>query len=817
MRIATWILAVGYFCIFENVLGQERVVEALKAEQPVVVDGNLNEEVWKTGEWSTGFMLLGGEKKAQVQTFFKVAYDDRYLYLGAKMDEPNAKKLRIFEFQRDSPVYQDDALEFMIDPYGEHTDYYQFASNVAGIQLDEERSLSGLLHEFEWNANWIVATKLGAKDWTLEMAIPLAGLRLNERSLGNWGFNVMRDRHAEGVNEYSSYAPMMGSFDEPEHFAILKFPPGILKKYLWKVNGLSEYFLESNSKGEWILKGKVEVQNLGSGQCDFQLIFKQIDQKATQVIGTVDGKLCDGEHREYLFTLPIEKQVPLKLEVQVVDPKNPQNIFHTETRLLDLDYEPIGLSFIDPSYRNVIYSAQNLSEIKFSIRFTLVPEVLEESQLRIQLLSKSNEKIHYESVIPQIALDNIYTIPIKNLGPDNYLVKAELLDKKGEVTYSQEKMIKKLQPILYEWWIDINGKLRKNGEEVMPTGLFRISPEEFAKRKSDYLGIFQGRDNILNEVNAKVYLDQIQKMDAYAVMYPYPNSSFISSINGFGHSLLDMEEIEIRKYVQGLRRHPALMAWVLAFLPSSESVSVQRLKRIYEVVADVDPFHPCVIVISSNRSILDYSQIPDILMPFMRIPFLEGGGPSKPLNLVSRQFDLVNRYKKRGAVFWTCLQAYNQEMLTEVATRAPNFVECRNMLYQSVIKNAEGFFWYHFEQFKNFPAMEKITQFLAQELKLLQSAIIAPTPPNEQLTKTSTILSMSKKAEDDYYIFVVNTVGEKQEIPLKVPVLKGRKTLYVVSEGREISLTGEGIINDTFEPFAVHVYSTKPLSGPTIQ
>jgi len=826
MRNFIWIFILMHCCTGENVWGQEQVVEALKAEkEEITVDGNLDDAVWQKGEWITGFTIIGEScKQAQAQTVFKIAYDGDQLYFAAKMME--SCRLKIDESRKDGSVCEDDAIELIIDPYGDQSDYYVFAANAI-TKLDEKWSLNGLLRELEWDAEWKVATKIGKTEWAVEMAIPFAELELTERSLQDWKFNVIRNRHAVQKEEYSSYVPLVSNLMEDRCFALLRFAPDVFKKHLWNIEGPCGYLFEVDTYGTDRLKGCVNVENKGSGACNFNLIIKQVNPKSIPIIAiSMQEQLCDGEHRAYDFQMPIKKQTPLKLRVELVNIHNPQEILRVERWTLNVDYEPIQLSFVEPNYRNTIYSTQNLSEIKFNLRFTLNPELLKNNTLRLQLLSPNEQKV-YDKVLKELIIEKVpvhetYTMPIEELEFGSYLVRAELLNENGEVTFTKEKEFEKLRPVSYEWRVDMDGNLRKNDEMIIPTGFFEMTSEELEQWKGNYSVIFQNLNSILSAVDANTYLDKLEKLNAYGVIYPYPDESFINScVEGLEQSLLAKEKEAIREHVKSLGRHPALMAWVLAFSPDNETISPQRLKLIYDVVSSEDPFHPCVIVIPPNRSMGEYGQIGDILMPITKLSFLKDEEPSRLLDLTSRQFDLINRLKKPGSTLWGCLQAYNQPMMTEVATRLPNVDECRSILYQSFVKGAKGFFWYHFSQFKNSPEMEPIVQFLVHELKSLQNAILAPNVPvdekNEDLLNSDMTPTMLKRVGNDYYLFAVSLSGEKKKIQLRLPRMKDAKVLHVVSEGREVSLAEDGTFSDTFDPFEVHIYSTKAIGGITLQ
>ncbi|MEN6347583.1 MAG: carbohydrate-binding family 9-like protein, partial [Armatimonadia bacterium] len=100
-----------------------RTVTAQKVSTPVVIDGDLSEATWQAGAWNGSFVVLDQpSRKAAPQTRFKVAFDDRYLYFAAEADEPSVGTLKTAVTARDGKVYNDDCLEFMVDPTGQRVE-----------------------------------------------------------------------------------------------------------------------------------------------------------------------------------------------------------------------------------------------------------------------------------------------------------------------------------------------------------------------------------------------------------------------------------------------------------------------------------------------------------------------------------------------------------------------------------------------------------------------------------------------------------------------------------------------------------------------
>lgn len=203
-----------------------------RAEGRVVVDGKLDDPAWRGTAWTWGFVLLGSGKPARAQTLFATLYDDRNLYVAVECMEPNVKGIIVRHRERDSSVWFDDAVEVFVAPGRSRSRYFQFVVNAAGVKFDcEGRKFDGISTDHSWNGNWLAAAKVGRDSWTVELAIPFSTLGLEKpRPWEVLGFNVCRDRQPGGegkVFEWSSWAPLVKGFHEPENFGLLVLvPPG---------------------------------------------------------------------------------------------------------------------------------------------------------------------------------------------------------------------------------------------------------------------------------------------------------------------------------------------------------------------------------------------------------------------------------------------------------------------------------------------------------------------------------------------------------------------------------------------------------------
>lgn len=114
---------------------EPRTYVCYRAPAPVVIDGNLDEDVWIKAPFTDNFVDIEGSlrPKPRFRTMVKMLWDDDYLYFGAYLEEP---QIWATLTERDSIIYQDNDFEVFIDPDGDTHDYYELEMNALNTVWD---------------------------------------------------------------------------------------------------------------------------------------------------------------------------------------------------------------------------------------------------------------------------------------------------------------------------------------------------------------------------------------------------------------------------------------------------------------------------------------------------------------------------------------------------------------------------------------------------------------------------------------------------------------------------------------------------------
>ena len=106
-----------------------------RAATPVTIDGKLDDAAWQAAPWSEEFVdIEGGSKpRPRFRTRMKMLWDDQYLYIAARLEEPHVwGTLK----QHDSVIFYDNDFEVFIDPDGDGHLYAELELNALNTTWD---------------------------------------------------------------------------------------------------------------------------------------------------------------------------------------------------------------------------------------------------------------------------------------------------------------------------------------------------------------------------------------------------------------------------------------------------------------------------------------------------------------------------------------------------------------------------------------------------------------------------------------------------------------------------------------------------------
>ena len=203
---------------------------AYKINEPIIIDGEPNENSWKKVNWSSNFIDIEGLKVPKYQTNIKMLWDENYFYILAKMEEPHVWG---DIDQHDAIIFNNNDFEVFIDPDGDTHNYYELEVNALNAIWDlfitkPYRELnSPVLNDWEINGLKSAVSVNGTindpsdidKGWILEMAIPWSAYKTSyfhknvpvdnfwrfNFSRVNWQYEITDGKYSRKKDENGTY------------------------------------------------------------------------------------------------------------------------------------------------------------------------------------------------------------------------------------------------------------------------------------------------------------------------------------------------------------------------------------------------------------------------------------------------------------------------------------------------------------------------------------------------------------------------------------------------------------------------------------
>ncbi|MCP9236903.1 DUF5916 domain-containing protein [Lewinella sp. JB7] len=157
-----------------------------------LIDGSPTEAAWDAVEWSGDYMQFEpnpGDAPTQ-QTFFKILYDDRNLYVAYRCLDSQPELIEQRMGRRDQ--FPGDWVEMNIDSYHDKRTAFSFTVSASGVKSDEFVSNDGNNWDSSWNPIWETRTQLDSAGWTAELRIPLSQIRFSAGDDQVWGIQSTR-------------------------------------------------------------------------------------------------------------------------------------------------------------------------------------------------------------------------------------------------------------------------------------------------------------------------------------------------------------------------------------------------------------------------------------------------------------------------------------------------------------------------------------------------------------------------------------------------------------------------------------------------
>jgi uncharacterized protein DUF5916/cellulose/xylan binding protein with CBM9 domain len=192
--------------ILPAVLALAPHIQALRAADPLDLDGRLDEAAWSRAEASADFTQKRPREGAppSERTELRVLYDDDAVYVGIDCEQRHAPVTARLS-RRDRAV-EADWVSVALDTRGDGRGAFELAVNAAGVLRDALRYNDTEIAE-DWDEIWEAAVHRRRDGWSVELRIPLRILRFPRQPMASWGLEVRRHIAARHETDEWAFIP----------------------------------------------------------------------------------------------------------------------------------------------------------------------------------------------------------------------------------------------------------------------------------------------------------------------------------------------------------------------------------------------------------------------------------------------------------------------------------------------------------------------------------------------------------------------------------------------------------------------------------
>ncbi len=770
---------------------------AVRPTESPTIDGRLEEDCWQEQPSMTDFSVLDRNTPAAAQTRAWIASDADALYIAIMALEPNPAEIRTAATTRDGAVYNDDAIEILIDAARDRFTFLHFAFNAAGVQFDEAGDAVGA--DPGWNAPWTVKTSLGPDYWAAEVRLPFAILRLSPDVSGTWGLNVCRHRAADG--ELSSWSPTGGGFATPQNFGTVQIGSDLTPFMLqMAVTSWGRGAIGHNSAS-----CKLTNQTGASSTVDLALEVKP-PAEAPRVTKVPTITLAPEASAEAEPVYQLFEQGRHELTLTATDAggrlRRAEGLTVDVTALADF---MVFKSFYrdDVTVTYTIHAAADLAarcKVRAAMRREGSTEVLAQSELSPD--ATGGEMSFDTSALP--------------LG--DYEIDAALQGPDGEDLVSDTLRFSQLRdPVVGDRVVTVrdDNMLLVEGKPFFPLGIYESPATEkmlaaFAEAGFNLVNIHQ--------VSPPAAIPVLDKLSEYGVKAWLPLSHTLDL-----SADADARKEKLADYAARIGGHPALLCWESIDEPAWGSQNAEGLYDGYRYLRALDQQRP-IWTNHAPRNLIS------TLAYFNRATDI-GGADIYPVPEPQRQSNLPNptiavvrdeTVKNIQAVngskpIFMVLQGFGWKELSKTAEDhqdavMPTFEQSRFMAYDAIVNGANGVLYWGTHYTKKPSQFFSELKSLISELAVLHDVLAQRAFAQEGAARLDGdpeyVKLLHKGHNGRHFILVVNESPEPVTAGITAPAV-GAASLRRLFEGQEVPVR-DGRFSLELAGYGVAVLSDDP-------
>ncbi len=380
--------------------------------------------------------------------------------------------------------------------------------------------------------------------------------------------------------------------------------------------------------------------------------------------------------------------------------------------------------------------------------------------------------------------------------------------KSDNKTEEKKITVLKLPPKSNEVKIDnATGGLIVDGLPFIPFGFYCYSPVQPTLAEEEVVKGF----NMISpyqQIEKKTIKERKKYMDRCADLGMKVNYNLCSVAGGGGAGSDRQQKPEaeleklLRKEIEAFKDHPALLSWYISDEPVGQGMSVEKLEKAYNLVKELDPYHPVAVVFMTPQKSRKYANSFDIAMadpyPIPRGNILDVGRTA---------YYLSNEYFMEKSP-WIVPQAFGGG---EWWKREPTKNELRMITYHSIINKAVGIQYFVRHGMNSFPKSTSAWAecgTMALEIAELTPYLLSNEPNPEIECSDSSLRVNAWQNNNKIIILVLNTKNKPTEMEISLKDLDFTGKAKLIFENRTIEMK-KGKISEFIDAYGTRCYQIR--------
>ncbi|HKK76468.1 MAG TPA: chitobiase/beta-hexosaminidase C-terminal domain-containing protein [Saprospiraceae bacterium] len=300
--------------------------------------------------------------------------------------------------------------------------------------------------------------------------------------------------------------------------------------------------------------------------------------------------------------------------------------------------------------------------------------------------------------------------------------------------------------------------------------------------------------------------DRIRYLDRCAAlgMKVHYNLLSVAGGGGVGNGRANYDSLRRRQFlkaeIEAVKDHPALLGWYISDEPTGAQISAASLKPTYELIKQLDPYHPVSIVFMNPKRAAEYREVMDIVMAD---PYPIPNRTPDEVSTVIADLKAAFRYE---LPVWLVPQAFGGN---EHWGREPSPGELRLMTWLGALEGATGVQYFIRHGLSSFPKSTLVWDAASAAIQELLN--LSPFLLEYEASAKLPVMDPDLEARwfqkgDAVVLIAVNTSKQPKNFLLNTAALKLPLSGKVLFEDRNIKLRENGRLQDIIEGFGRRIY-----------